>query len=281
MSKKAAEQMIEQNNQLREQLTDENKIYYEQLLLYIRTAGLFYDDEEIETLLLQILQDILSAQSDGQTAEVFFGKNPQKAADEMIHTLGKASWKEIWWLTGIVFAISSFFVILNALTLPEKGINMLVLVLNGLLSFLTIGIVCLIIHKSIYRKFLKGKVVAFLSLCLFSAIVIGLFILIQVFAPSRFTLYLPNSVAIFIIALLLAGLPIRVLTRNREDRRMWWPFIPSIFIMGLIGIVSRLPWTEDWMASGSGKITSALAITSGLIVFWLLTFMLLRDRKKE
>ena len=38
-------QLILKNNELREKLFDENKEYYENLLLYIRTSGLFYDDD--------------------------------------------------------------------------------------------------------------------------------------------------------------------------------------------------------------------------------------------
>ncbi|GAY78639.1 hypothetical protein NBRC111894_4193 [Sporolactobacillus inulinus] len=68
------EALVKQNNQLRDELLEENKSYYEDLLTYIRTAGLFYDDLEVERLLMQILQDILSAQHDGQSAEAFLEK---------------------------------------------------------------------------------------------------------------------------------------------------------------------------------------------------------------
>lgn len=153
--------MIEENNQLREKLTDNNKEYYEKLLLYIRSAGLFYDDYEVESLLLQILQDIISAQNHGQSAEEFFGKNPQAAADELIHNLGKASKKEILKLVGLVFIISSFFSLLSALTTGDKGINILVLILNGILSFLVVGIVFFILHKGIYKKSLQKNLLIF------------------------------------------------------------------------------------------------------------------------
>ncbi|CAM3120686.1 hypothetical protein [Sporolactobacillus spathodeae] len=74
MSKRSHETqtMIEQSNVLREKLNDANKTYYEQLLLYTRTTGLFNDDYEVETLLLQILQDILSAQANSQSAVDFW-----------------------------------------------------------------------------------------------------------------------------------------------------------------------------------------------------------------
>ncbi|WP_446898427.1 DUF1129 family protein [Clostridium sp. LBM24168] len=171
--------IIKQNNQLREKLKSDNKEYYEQLLLYIRSAGLFYDDYEMESLLLQILQDIISSQNDGQSAEEFFGKSPQVAADELIHNLSKSSKKEILKLIGLIFGISSFFVILNVLITHNKGINIFVLILNGLLSFLSVGIIFFIMHKSIYRKIIKGKFASFLILWLLFTLIIILFILIQ------------------------------------------------------------------------------------------------------
>ena len=58
-----SEQLIEKNNQLREQLSPANKAYYENLLLYLRTKSLSKNDQQVETLLLEILQDMLEAQS--------------------------------------------------------------------------------------------------------------------------------------------------------------------------------------------------------------------------
>lgn len=55
----------EMNNELRKNLNDENKIFYENLLLYLRIEGFSRDENKIETHLLIILQDILEAQNDG------------------------------------------------------------------------------------------------------------------------------------------------------------------------------------------------------------------------
>lgn len=271
---------IEKNNQLRKKLADENKKYYEQLLLYIRSAGLFYDDYEIESLLMQILQDIISAQKDGQSAEEFFGKSPQLAADELIHNLAKSSRKETLKLVGLVFGISSFFELLSALTSPDKGINLLVLIIYGLLSFLFVGIVFFIIHKSIYTKIIKGKVASFLLTWLICSLVIGLFILVELFIPPLLTVHLPNTLAILIIFMLLIGSVILVFIRSKQDGRMWWPFLPFIWILGTVGIALRLPMTENWMSSSNGKITTAVLTGFGFILFWGLTYLCLKEKKK-
>lgn len=271
---------IEKNNQLRKKLADENKKYYEQLLLYIRSAGLFYDDYEIESLLMQILQDIISAQKDGQSAEEFFGKSPQLAADELIHNLGKSSKKETLKLVGLIFGISSFFEVLNALITPDKGINIIVLILNGLLSFLFVGVVFFIMHKSIYTKIIKGKVASFLLLWLFFSLIIGSFILIQLLIPPLLTIHLSNPLGIFIISILLIGTTALVFSRSKQDRQIWLPFLPFIWILGTVGIASRLPVTENWMSSSNGKITTAVLTGFGFILFWGLTYLCLKEKKK-
>lgn len=278
--KDSVNKIIEQNNQLREKLREENKKYYEQLLVYIRSAGLFYDDYEIENLLLQILQDIISAQEDGQSAEEFFGKSPQLAADELIHNLGKSSRKEILKLAGLVFGISSFFELLSALASPDKGINLLVLIIYGLLSFLFVEIVFFIIHKSIYTKIIRGKVASFLFTWLIFSLMIGSFILIEIFIPPLLTVYLSNYLGIFIISILLIGSVILAFIRSKKDGRMWWPFLPFIWILGLIGIASRLPVTENWMSGSNGRITSAVLTGVGFILFWVLTYLCLREKKE-
>lgn len=70
------EKLIEKNNELREQLTPENKEYYEKVLIYLRTKSLFHDELEIENILIELLQDILEAQKNNESAEDYFGKNP-------------------------------------------------------------------------------------------------------------------------------------------------------------------------------------------------------------
>lgn len=273
------EKMIEENNELRKKLTENNKEYYEQLLVYIRSAGLFYDDYEVESLLLQILQDIISAQNHGQSAEEFFGENSQGAADELIHNLGKASKKETFKLTGLVFIISSFFSILSSLTNKDEGINILVLFLNGLLSFLVVAIVFFIFHKGIYKKITTKKFTDFLFIWLFFILVIGLFVVIQLFTPSILTLYLWNPLAICIIFILLGGVTVFIFTRNNTTRKVWGTFLPFVWILGIIGVASRLPLTENYMSSNNGKTMIVLLLVFGLILFYGLTYLNSKNQK--
>ncbi|MCU4715788.1 hypothetical protein OCE25_26290 [Bacillus cereus] len=86
---------MEQNNKIGEQLSPENKIYYEDILLYMRTFGFFYEELETEQHLMVILQDILEAQKHGESAEEYLGENP-KGFD-------KPSWKSIFKISGLIF----------------------------------------------------------------------------------------------------------------------------------------------------------------------------------
>ncbi|MFT8843327.1 MAG: hypothetical protein ABF915_04885, partial [Schleiferilactobacillus harbinensis] len=54
--------LADENNTLREQLTPDNKKYYEDLLLYMRTRAVLKDSAVIEQELLTILTDIIAAQ---------------------------------------------------------------------------------------------------------------------------------------------------------------------------------------------------------------------------
>jgi DNA-binding ferritin-like protein (Dps family) len=82
-----AKEMIQLNNERREKLNKENKKYYEDMLLYIRMSDVAEQDGE--ELLLEILEHLLEAQENGQTAEEVFGEQPKKYCDELLGDLPK------------------------------------------------------------------------------------------------------------------------------------------------------------------------------------------------
>lgn len=271
-------ELIVKNNELREKLFDENKEYYENLLLYIRTSGLFYDDYEIETLLIQILQDVISAQENGESARDFFGKSPQEAANELVSNLGHASKFEILKLVGIIFGISAFFPILSMLG-TDKGINPIVIILDGILSFITIGIAFIILHRGIYGRIIKNKIVSFVLLWILLTLIIGTFTLIYIFTPDIWNFYITSNIKISIIILILLLSIVAVAIKKREDRRMIVPFLPTIWILGVFGICSNISWTKEWMSSRDGKIISVILIISATVLFYFQTYLLSREKK--
>ena len=64
-----SDKLINENNQLRENLNSENKRYYEDLLVYIRSKSTFNREKDVEQLLLDMLHDLIDAQSNGESAE--------------------------------------------------------------------------------------------------------------------------------------------------------------------------------------------------------------------
>ena len=72
--KQAVKKMVAENNELRKQLTKENRDYYENLLTYLRGKSFLRDDYQVEQNLLTILQDLIDAQADGVEAAAYFGR---------------------------------------------------------------------------------------------------------------------------------------------------------------------------------------------------------------
>lgn len=79
-------ELIKQNNEKRENLNEENKNYYTDLMLYIRTK-LTLSEKQAEEVLMEMLDHLLEAQEEGKTASQVFGENPQAFADELIEQL--------------------------------------------------------------------------------------------------------------------------------------------------------------------------------------------------
>lgn len=81
-----AQELIEENTKKRELLHVPNKVYYEQLMIYIRTKMLL-SEQKSEEVLMDMLDHLLEAQSEGKSAEDVFGTNPKAYADEVVEQL--------------------------------------------------------------------------------------------------------------------------------------------------------------------------------------------------
>lgn len=170
---KTTEELIQLNNDLRRQLTEENEKFYVDLLVYLRTASLFQKEEDVELRLMEILQDILEAQAAGINARAYFGEEPQIIADQLISSFPKAGFQEKVKIFGIIFGISSLFNVFSQLTSNSNQLNLLPLILNGMLTLISVQGFFWLMHNGIYSKQSKSKwkrniVTAFLSILLFS-----------------------------------------------------------------------------------------------------------------
>ncbi len=160
-------ELIKQNNEKRKLLLPENEIYYENLLIYIR-SNLFRKERATEEILLEMLDHLLEAQKDGKSAEQVFGKSPQQLAEEIIESLPKESVKEVmeFAFENILTLFGWFLVVWGFLPLISREARTIytgtaaisALLLVGSL-FLTVYFVFVLIKKDAFnRKKNKGSV---------------------------------------------------------------------------------------------------------------------------
>lgn len=81
------EEMVELNNERRLQLNEENRKYYEEMLVYLRMSPV--EQRKVEELLLEMLDHLLIAQREGRTAQDVFGDDPESYCKEVIQTLDR------------------------------------------------------------------------------------------------------------------------------------------------------------------------------------------------
>ncbi|CAG9620639.1 DUF1129 family protein [Sutcliffiella rhizosphaerae] len=83
---KNTKRLIDENNQKRKLLNDENLELYEDFLTYIRT-DFRVAEHEGEELLMELLDHMLEVQHEGRTAKDMFGDDPKAYAEEIIEGL--------------------------------------------------------------------------------------------------------------------------------------------------------------------------------------------------
>ena len=76
--------LIKQNNELRQQLNEENKKYYEELLVACRMKNTTKNESALEIQLLEILQDLLLYQKQGKNFTDVFGNDINKLSSSII-----------------------------------------------------------------------------------------------------------------------------------------------------------------------------------------------------
>ena len=81
--------LIKQNNKLRSQLNEDNKKYYEELLVACRMKNTTKKESELEIQLLEILQDLILYQKQGKNFTDVFGNDINKLSSSILVELPK------------------------------------------------------------------------------------------------------------------------------------------------------------------------------------------------
>lgn len=257
----AAEKLIEKNNYLREQLTAENKEYYEEILVYIRTKSFFHDEEDIETLLMELLNDLLEAQSHGESAKSYFGDNPQKVLDKLLLQLPKVGIKKRFNLMSLIFAISAFFSLFSSLTGNNPSINFLSLIINFVISFFFIQSVFFIISKEMYRPKRK-KFLEFFFLFIIMFIAIGLNTFSNYIGQFWLSISVPTYTGLLLVWGALIILSIWIISKKAVD---FYYAIPSTMILALMPTLKQVPWTAEFFNSNQNKIIIVVVMIALLL----------------
>ena len=144
--------LLEYNNKLRMQLNEENKKYYEELLITCRTKAIAANEATLEIQLLEILQDLISYQNQGKNFPDIFGNDINKLSDSIIELLPKEN------KTTIYHFISVYILILIvSFLLPSiftKSIQPYLAVFSILVLILGIS---LCFYLLLYKKTEKNK----------------------------------------------------------------------------------------------------------------------------
>ncbi|MDN4493893.1 DUF1129 family protein [Ureibacillus aquaedulcis] len=209
-------EIIKQNNEKRESLTPENKEYYENMLVYIRTNPMA-SERATEEVLLEMLDHLLEAQSEGKSAVDVFGKTPKELAEEIIKTLPKESFKDmrdfvlemLFTLFGWYLAIGGLFPLIAK---QNQTVHSGSLLLTGILLISSVVVLLYFLFGVIKRnafedKRKKNKVGWFLGILFILLFVsgVGVHFIVEPFGPT-FTVSYPLQFGLGCFFLLAAFL---------------------------------------------------------------------------
>lgn len=78
-------EMVALNNEQRSQLNEENRKYYEDMLVYLRMSPV--PQRKAEELLLEMLEHLLEAQRQGRHARDVFGDDPKSYCEDIVRSM--------------------------------------------------------------------------------------------------------------------------------------------------------------------------------------------------
>lgn len=278
MKNETAERLVKQNNMYREQLTPENKAYYEDILLYMRTFGFFHEELETEQHLMSILQDILEAQNHGESAEAYFGKNPREVIDQLTKQFDKPSWKSIIKISGWIFLISTFYSIFGSFTEPALQINIVAILLQGILSVVCVYGAFKLLHLSIYIKKQFPKFIEFFIVWILVMIPFSLFFLINLYSPKQGIIKIGSPfdwMSILIILIIAIGY---ILFKKKRE---FYGGLIFVISLGIFGLLLRIPQTREPFQNGKNPTFTVLGIILPVAFYILAEWLLLRKTEDD
>ena len=273
-----AQEYRDATNKILKQFNEENKTYFEELRSYLLISSLLYDETSMNEQIYSIVQDLLEAQKNGESAINFFGNQPKSIADEILKHSKLSSWKERFQLIGIIVGITwAFSFISDFSNYGPVTINPLKYLLLTLLAVLMVGATFKVMKISSFKKKTKiSKTKEFLRIWLFFVVYIGLSLMIMIFVPNvlSFSILYPADL-IIVSSITLIGL-IAVLVQKEPS---FYPYSLMIIGLGGAGIFSRC-WQGNDLPHSTMFVVISMAIIFTSIVGYTI-WMVLQLRKKD
>lgn len=264
-----AKKLIELNNSYRELLSEENKLFYDDILVYIRAKSFLKDETQIEESLLEILTDIIEAQNQEIKAEDYFGRNPREISDDILKNTNKSSFKERFHLFLSCMFIYSLVTLLPKLINPNEILDVGKFFVFLVFTLLFVNLILNILGNAVYSD--KEKKFTFILFVLFCTY-IGLMILMERILPTTFGFKLAGSIGITVI-LIFGG--IGVIYSLKE--KLFYSFLPIIVVACTLGILSRLEFLNFSIIEGPGKTISMVAMLISFILFYLISYLYVKE----
>ena len=150
--------LIKQNNQLRPQLNEDNKKYYEELLVACRMKNTAKNESALEIQLLEILQDLILYQKQGKSFTDVFGNDINKLSSSIIAELPKENKMKLFRFSLVYLLI----LIISSLapSIFSRTIQPILTILSIILLVLG-SLICL--YLLIYKKTDKNKWFIYIS----------------------------------------------------------------------------------------------------------------------
>ena len=161
--------LIKQNNKLRSQLSEDNKKYYEELLVACRMKNTTKKESELEIQLLEILQDLILYQKQGKSFTDIFGNDINKLSSSIIAELPKENKMKIFRFSLVYLLI----LIISSLapSIFSRTIQPILTILS--ITLLVLGsLICL--YLLIYKKTDKNKWFIYISSLIIFEVSFGL-----------------------------------------------------------------------------------------------------------
>jgi hypothetical protein len=262
----STKELIELNEKLRNSLNENNKLYYEDILVYIRVGGnIFKDEKQTEEVLMELLNDLIEAQEQGISAQEYLGKSPKVMSDEIIKNISIGSKKEIISLLGygfFAFIIASF---LPDLVKPNDGMDIGKMFILAAFNFTGVILIFKIISQDIFLD--RGeKTGIYIFGCTFLYIAIS--IIIKVSVPDLWIVYLKGWIGISIIII------ISIISLIFEFKnKMLISLVPVTLSVTLFSVLTRLDVTSSFFNSKSGDMVIVSGVIISMIAYFIISYL--------